>query len=75
MGKTANDLSQLTNFDNYQDINECRKSILKLSQKIYESDLTSTKITSMRILSLRALLDLFENYNHQLKVLRKEISK
>jgi len=48
--------------DEVQSLAECRKSIQDIAIRI-NNDISSTMINQGRIDSLRALLDLFEEYN------------
>lgn len=71
MGKVE-ELSKIVVQEGIQDLAECQASIMTLGRTIGDSDMTSTFINEQRLLSMRTILDLFENYNNQLKVLREE---
>lgn len=52
--------------EGFQSLDECRSSILGIATHL-NKDISSTWINEARILSLRSLIDLFEQYNNQLK--------
>lgn len=54
-----------------QNLEECLESIGKTGLYISNSDMTSTFIVKMRILSMRTLLDLLESYNNQLNLIEE----
>jgi len=49
-----------------QSLDECRASIKQLAERIND-DISSTVINDARIKSMRVLLDLFEEYNNEIK--------
>jgi len=49
-----------------QSLDECRASIKQLAERIND-DISSPVINDARIKSMRVLLDLFEEYNNEIK--------
>lgn len=66
------ELEKIVVKDGFQNLTECQASIKTLGRTIGDSDMTSTFINEQRLISMRTMLDLFENYNNQLKDLRQE---
>jgi len=66
-----NNVGRLKIPEDCQTLEECLNSIEKTGTSIRNSDMTSTFIVEMRILSMRTLLNLLEVYNNQLKDIEK----
>jgi len=70
--KGKNNFNELKVPDGFQTLSECQNSIKNLGRNIGLADMTSPFLTTNRISSMRALLDLLENYNNQLTIMEAE---